>query len=198
MGAALLPSYSNSSGVVVLGLPRGGVPVAFVIAKMLGAPLDVFLVRKLGVPGFEELAMGAIASGGIRVVNEDVLRGVPKAELALEQITALERQELARREAQYRKGRPILELFGRIVILVDDGLATGATMRAAVAAVRTMAPRRVVVAIPVGSVTACAKLREEADEVICALEAERLEAVGQFYEQFTQTTDAEVCGLLGG
>src|SRR5881628_4109883 len=165
--AGRLVKYAGRDDVIVLGLPRGGVPVAFEVAQRLGAPLDVFIVRKLGVPGFEELAAGAIASGGVRVLNEDVMRAIPHADEAINAITARETAELERREQIYREGRPPPELRDRIVILVDDGLATGATMRAAVKALRQSGAAKIVVAVPVGPPDTCRELEEEADETIC-------------------------------
>jgi predicted phosphoribosyltransferase len=182
--------------VIVLGLPRGGVPVAFEVAQRLGAPLDVFVVRKLGVPGFEELAAGAIASGGVRVLNEDVVRALPNAEQAIESVTARETAELERREQKYRDGRPAPELRDRIVILVDDGLATGATMRAAVKALRHSGTAKIVVAVPVGPPDTCREVEHEADETVCLSTPEFFQAVGQYYEDFSQTTDEEVRELL--
>jgi len=180
----------------VLALPRGGVPVGYEVARALGAPLDVFLVRKLGVPGHEELAMGAIASGGVRVVNEEAVRqlGIPPA--WLDAAAEREADELARREAAYRDGRPPPDVRGKIVILVDDGLATGSTMRAAVAALRRLDPAKVVVAVPVGAAETCAEFKGEADDAVCAEEPEPFFAVGSWYDDFTQTTDAEVRELL--
>jgi predicted phosphoribosyltransferase len=194
--AAKLRQYANRTDVVVLALPRGGVPVAFEVAEALGADLDIFLVRKLGVPGHRELAMGAIASGGVRVLNEDVVRwyGIP---LHIIDAVALEEQrELERREREYRAGRPPLQLVGRTVILLDDGLATGSTMKAAVEAVKKLGPSRVVVAVPVGAPSTCEELKEVADEVVCARTPEPFSAVGQWYEEFSQTTDEEVRALL--
>jgi predicted phosphoribosyltransferase len=182
--------------VLVLGLPRGGVPVAFEVARRLGAPLDVFVVRKLGVPGHEELAMGAIASGGILVLNDDVVRrsGVSRAQI--EHVAARERQELERRERSYRGDASHPDVAGRTVILVDDGLATGSTMRAAVAAVRQEHPRRVVVAVPTAAPEVCDAFREDADDVVCAATPEPFYAVGLWYEDFAQTSDEEVHELL--
>src|SRR2546429_621950 len=165
--AEKLARYSNRDDVIVLGLPRGGVPVAYEVAKRLRAPLDVFIVRKLGVPGFEELAAGAIASGGVRVLNEDVMRAIPYADEAIEAVTARETAELERREQIYREGRPPPELRDRIAILVDDGLATGATMRAAVKALRQSGAARVVVAVPVGPPDTCLEIEQLADDTIC-------------------------------
>jgi len=191
-----LTAYASSSDVLVLALPRGGVPVAFAVAAGLDAPLDVFLVRKLGVPGHEELAMGAIATGGVRVLNESVVRGQGISPETIDRVAALEGEEMARREEVYRDGRPAAGVAGRAVILVDDGLATGATMRAAVAALRRQGPRRVVVAVPVAAPSTCKELRAEVDEVVCALTPEPFYAVGLWYEDFSPTTDAEVHDLL--
>ena len=194
--AEKLENYVGRSDVVVLGLPRGGVPVAYEVAQRLGAPLDVFVVRKLGVPGFEELAAGAIASGGVRVLNEDVVRALPNADQLIESVTEKETVELERREQTYRDGRPAPELRDRVVILVDDGLATGATMRAAVAALRQRGVAKIVVAAPVGAPETCRELEQEADETICAIAPEFFQAVGQYYEDFSQTSDEEVRELL--
>jgi predicted phosphoribosyltransferase len=191
-----LLKYAGRPDVMVLGLPRGGVPVAFEVAKRLGAPLGVFIVRKLGVPGFKELAVGAIASGGVRVLNEDVMRAVPNAEQVIESVTARETAELERREQSYRNGRPAPELADRVVILVDDGLATGATIRAAVAALRQRAVAKIVVAVPVGPPDTCRELEREADEIICLSRPDFFQAVGQYYEDFSQTSDDEVRELL--
>jgi predicted phosphoribosyltransferase len=194
--ASRLLRYRGRPDVVVLGLPRGGVPVAFEIAQALGAPLDVFVVRKIGMPGHAEFAIGAIASGGVQVLSEDVIRayGVPRA--AVEAVAERERAELERREREYRGGRPLLDLHGRTVILVDDGLATGSTMRAAVEAVRALGPARIVVAVPVGAPDTCAALAHIADEVVCARMPEPFAAVGLWYSDFSQTTDEEVHALL--
>ena len=194
--AEKLEKYAGRDDVIVLGLPRGGVPVAYEVAKSLRAPLDVFIVRKLGVPGFEELAAGAIASGGVRVLNEDVLRALPNADQLIESVTERETVELERREQTYRNGRPPPELRDRVVILVDDGLATGATMRAAVAALRQRGVAKIVVAAPVGAPDTCRELEQEADETICAIAPEFFQAVGQYYEDFSQTSDEEVRELL--
>jgi putative phosphoribosyl transferase len=194
--AEKLEKYAGRDDVIVLGLPRGGVPVAYEVAQRLGLPLDVFIVRKLGVPGFEELAAGAIASGGVRVLNEDVVRALPNADQLIESVTERETVELERREQTYRHGRPPPELRDRVVILVDDGLATGATMRAAVAALRQRGVAKIVVAAPVGAADTCRELEQEADETICAITPEFFQAVGQYYEDFSQTTDEEVRELL--
>jgi predicted phosphoribosyltransferase len=192
----LLRQYADRADVAVLALPRGGVPVAYEVAKALAAPLDVFLVRKLGTPGHRELAMGAIASGGIRVLNEDVVQYLGITREQIDAVAREEQQELERREAAYRRDRPLLPLEGRVVVLVDDGLATGSTMRAAVRAVRQQHPSRVIVAVPVGARETCAELRETADEVVCARTPEPFSAVGQWYLNFDQTTDDEVRTLL--
>src|SRR5882724_13645268 len=192
-----LDKYAGREDVIVLGLPRGGVPVAYEVAKRLRAPLDVFIVRKLGVPGFEELAAGAIASGGVRVLNEDVVRAIPYADDAIEAVTAKEITELERREQIYREGRPPPELQGRVAILVDDGLATGATMRAAVKALKQREVAKIVVAVPVGPPDTCHEIEEQADETICLSTPEFFQAVGQYYEDFSQTTDEDVRELLG-
>jgi predicted phosphoribosyltransferase len=195
--AEKLVKYAGRDDVIVLGLPRGGVPVALEVAHRLGAPLDVFIVRKLGVPGFEELAAGAIASGGVRVLNEDVMRSIPHADEAIDAVTIRETAELERREQIYREGRPPPELRDRIVILVDDGLATGATMRAAVKALRERGAAKIVVAVPVGPPDTCHELEERADETICLSTPEFFQAVGQYYEDFSQTSDEDVRELLG-
>ena len=194
--AERLEQYAGHDNVIVLGLPRGGVPVAYEVAKRLGAPLDVFIVRKLGVPGFEELAAGAIASGSVRVLNEDVIRAIPNADTAIEAVTKREAAELERREQAYREGRAPPELRDRIVILVDDGLATGATMRAAVKALRQSGAVKIVAAVPVGPPDACRELKEEANEAICLSTPEFFQAVGQYYDDFSQTSDEDVCELL--
>src|SRR6266705_2791497 len=194
--AEKLLKYAGRADVIVLGLPRGGVPVAFEVAQRLGAPFDVFIVRKLGVPGFEELAVGAIASGGVRVLNEDVMRALPNADETIESITARETIELERREQSYRDGRPAPELRDRIVILVDDGLATGATMRAAVKALRQRGAAKIVVAVPVGPPDTCHELERLADETNCLSTPPFFQAVGQYYEDFSQTSDEDVRELL--
>jgi putative phosphoribosyl transferase len=194
--AGKLLRYAGRDDVIVLALPRGGVPVGYEVARALGAPLDVFLVRKLGVPGREELAMGAIASGGVMVVNEDVVRLLDIPAAVLEEAAEEERHELDRRAAAYRDGRPAPELRGKTVILVDDGLATGSTMRAAVAAVRRHDPARVVVAVPVGAAETCGEFRNLADELVCVATPEPFFAVGSWYEDFAQVSDEEVRELL--
>jgi putative phosphoribosyl transferase len=194
--ATKLSKYSGRDDVIVLGLPRGGVPVAHEVAQSLRVPLDVFIVRKLGVPGFEELAVGAIASGGVRVLNEEVVRALPNANEIIEAVTQRETAEVQRREHEYRDGRPAPEISGRVVILIDDGLATGATMRAAVAALRQRGAAKIVVAVPVGPPDTCREFEAEADEVVCASAPEFFQAVGQYYEDFSQTSDQEVRDLL--
>jgi putative phosphoribosyl transferase len=194
--AGRLRQYANRPDVVVLALPRGGVPVGYEVASALDAPLDVFLVRKLGVPGHEELAMGAIASGGTRVLNDDVVRhlGIPSS--TIDRVAAAEQRELERRERAYRGDRPALDVRGRTVILVDDGLATGASMRAAAAAVRQQDPAAVMVAVPTAARETCDDLRREVDEIVCAIMPEPFYAVGLWYQDFSQTTDEEVRQLL--
>ena len=194
--ASRLTKYAGRNDVIVLALPRGGVPVASEVASALSAPMDVFLVRKLGTPGHRELAMGAIASGGVRVVNEDVVRWYGISEAAIDRIAREEQEELERRERAYRDDRPAPDLTHKIVVLIDDGLATGSTMRAAVKAVRARHPARVVIAVPVGAPQTCAELAVSADEVICARMPEPFSAVGQWYLNFEQTDDAEVRELL--
>jgi len=194
--AEKLSAYRNHASAIVLGLPRGGVPVASEVAARLGLPLDVFVVRKLGVPGYEELAMGAIASGDVLVRNEEVMSALPNSEAILEALRAREKVELQRREIRYRQGRPAPDLKERVIILVDDGLATGATMRAATAALRMQGVARIVVAVPVGAPETCQVIQSEADETICAIMPASFYGVGQFYEDFSQTTDEEVQGLL--
>lgn len=196
MLAGRLPHYSDRLDVIVLALPRGGVPVAFEVARALRVPLDVFIVRKLGVPGHEELAMGAIAGGGVRVINRAVVNPMQIPPDVVDQVAERELEELRRRETLYREDRPPLELRGRTVILVDDGLATGSTMRAAVAAVRQLQAARIVVAVPVASVETYAEFASEVDEVICPLTPENFHAVGQWYADFSQTSDEEVRELL--
>ena len=191
-----LSHYVGEPDLVVLALPRGGVPVAYEVAKKLQAPLDVFLVRKLGVPGHEEAAMGAIASGGIVVLNEDALRALHIPEPIIDDVIERERQELLRREAVYRKGLPEIDVSDRVVILVDDGLATGSTMRAGAQALRKQQPKRLVAAVPVGAPDTCDEFRSEVDEIVCGVEPEQFYAVGLWYEDFSQTTDEEVQQLL--
>jgi len=194
--AEKLEHYASRPDVIVLALPRGGVPVGYEVARSLGAPLDVFLVRKLGVPGREELAMGAIASGGVRVLNEDVMSELQIPQQWVDVVAARELEELRRREAAYRDGRSAPDVRGKTVILVDDGLATGASMRAAVAALRKLGPARIVVAVPVGAQQTCDEFRDVADEVVCAETPDPFYAVGSWYADFDQTTDDEVRALL--
>jgi predicted phosphoribosyltransferase len=194
--AEKLAAYANRPDVLVLALPRGGVPVGYEVARALGPRLDVFLVRKLGVPGHEELAMGAVATGGVRVLNGEIVRGLGISEDEIDAAVARELQELSRRARLYRGDRPPPDVEGRTIILVDDGLATGATMRAAVAALRQQHPARIVVAVPTASLDSCEALKAEADDVICAMTPEPFFAVGHSYENFTQTTDDEVRELL--
>ena len=190
--AMALEEYRGRSDVVVLGLPRGGVPVAAEVATALGAPLDVFVVRKLGVPGHEEFAMGAIATGGVRVIDRATVEGLDIPAYASEEAVEREGRELERRERQYRGGRPAPNIDGRVAILVDVGLATGASMRAAVKALRNLEPARIVVAVPVGASETCRRLELEADEVVCAMAPADFRAVGLWYEDFSQTSDEEV------
>ncbi len=190
--AGLLERYRGDPDVVVLGLPRGGVAVAYEVATALGVPLDVFVVRKLGVPGHEELAMGAIASGGALVVNDDVVRGLGTVPEVIQRVAEQEGRELLRREQVYRDGRPMPDVAGRTVILVDDGLATGASMRAAIEALRKLRPGRIVIAIPAAPQSSCRELDGVVDEVVCAATPVPFFAVGQSYWDFTQTTDEQV------
>jgi len=194
--ADALRQYAKRDDVVVLALPRGGVPVGFEIAEALDAPLDVFLVRKLGMPGHREFAMGAIASGGVRVLNDDVVRWYRIPDSAIDTIASEEQAELERRERDYRNGRPPVDVGNRVVILVDDGLATGATMRAGVESIRKLGPARVVVAVPVAAPDTCDAFRDVADETVCARTPEPFSAVGLWYRDFSQTTDEEVRALL--
>ena len=191
-----LAAYADRSDVLVLGLPRGGIPVAYEVARKLHAPLDVFSVRKLGLPGHEELAMGAIATGGVRVLNENAVRTLNIPEEVIDAVAVEEQQELERRERVYRGNRPTPVVRGRTVILVDDGLATGSTMWAAVAALRQQHPAGVVVAVPVAAPEICAEFEAETDETICFQTPEPFYAVGMWYEDFTQTTDDEVRELI--
>jgi putative phosphoribosyl transferase len=194
--AKKLADYSGRPDVLVLALPRGGVPVAYEVARALGAPLDVFLVRKLGVPGHEELAMGALASGGLVLLNQELVRALGIGRSLINEVISTQRAELERRDRQYREDRPPPDVRGNTVILIDDGLATGASMRAAVAALRQQHPGRIVVAVPIAAPSTCAELREEVDEIVCARTPEPFRAVGLWYEDFTQTTDDEVRDLL--
>ena len=194
--AGVLRGYAGRGDVIVLVLPRGGVPVGVEVAQALGAPLDVFMVRKLGVPGQEELALGAIASGGVRVLNQDLIQQLGIRPAQIERVTRRERLELERRERRYRGDRPLPDLTGKTVILVDDGLATGSTMLAAVEALRSKGPRRIVVAVPVAAPETCEAFRHVADEIVCAVTPEPFHAVGLWYENFSETTDDEVHELL--
>lgn len=191
-----LARYSNRDGVVVLGLPRGGVPVAFEVARELHVPLDVFVVRKLGVPGNPELAMGAIASGGVRVLNDGVVRRMNISQEAIERVVDRERAKLEEREEIYRGARPGLDLQDKTVLLVDDGLATGATMRAAVSALREHQPRRIVVGVPTAPPDTCAEFEEIVDEIVCLTTPRPFFGVGGAYVDFSQTTNQEVRELL--
>lgn len=194
--AELLADIQDAREAVVLALPRGGVPVGHEVARVLNARLDVFLVRKLGTPGHQELAMGAIASGGIRVLNEEVVRALGIRSDQIDAVARREQVELERRDASYRRGRPLASLTNRTVILVDDGLATGTTMKAAVQAVKQQNPARVIVAVPVGAPETCRALAAVADQVICARTPTSFSAVGESYQDFSQTTDDEVISLL--
>lgn len=191
-----LKAYADRPDVIVLALPRGGVPVAREVARVLHVPLDVFLVRKLGTPGQEELAMGAIASGGIRVLNEEVVSSLHLSQLVIEQVTARELRELARRERLYREGRPQLDVTDNVVILVDDGLATGSTMRAAVMALRQAKAKRIVVAVPIAAAPAYRDLHQKVDELICLHTPEPFYSVGFWYEDFSQTSDEDIREVL--
>jgi predicted phosphoribosyltransferase len=194
--AADLHAYAGRTDVVVLALPRGGVPVGYEVAATLGAPLDVFVVRKLGLPGHEELAMGALASGGVRILDEELIRLARVTPAEVSRVTSAEQAELERRERRYRGDRPFPDLRGKTAVLVDDGLATGSTMRAAITALRIEGPTRIVVAVPVAAAETCDALRTLADDVICAVTPEPFHAVGLWYDDFSQTTDDEVRELL--
>jgi predicted phosphoribosyltransferase len=194
--ATKLAAYANRPDVLVLALPRGGVPVAYEVARALKAPLDVFIVRKLGLPGHEEFAMGAVASGGVRVLNDQVVEELGIPEYVIDQVAAGELQELARRERLYRGDRPAPDVRGRTVILVDDGLATGSTMLAAIKALQQQEPARIVVAVPTAAPEICEQLKAQADDVICAVTPQPFRAVGLWYQDFSQTTDEEVRDLL--
>lgn len=196
--AARFSALADRADVIVLALPRGGVPVGYEVATALGVALDVFVVRKLGVPGHEELAMGAIASGDVRLVNHDVVDALGIPANVIDSVTVRERLELERREQLYRGSRPHTPLSNKTVLLVDDGLATGSTMRAAVIAVRAQRPAKIIVAVPVGAPSTCSELRNDADEVVCLRTPEPFVAVGLWYRDFTPTSDAEVRALLGG
>lgn len=196
--AKKLTKYADREDAIVLAIPRGGVPVAFEVAKALHVPLDVFICRKLGVPMQEELALGAVASGGVRVLNDNLIGflGIPPERI--ERIAGLQQRELERRERAYRGERPPLEVQGKTAILIDDGVATGASMLAAITALRRLEPARIVVAVPVATLSTIERLKREADEVICVDSPQEFYAIGQFYEDFSQTTDEEVCDLLHG
>jgi putative phosphoribosyl transferase len=194
--AAALSDFTGRADVLVLALPRGGVPVGFEVARALDVPLDVFIVRKLGVPGHEELAMGAIASGGVQLVDDALVRQLGLNDSDVQRVAAAERRELERRTRQYRGDRPLPDIASRTVILVDDGLATGSSMRVAVAALRQEHPSRIVVAVPIAPPETCDALRREADDVVCAVTPEPFYAVGVWYEDFRQTTDEEVHDLM--
>ena len=199
LGRAVAERIGNRDDVIVLGLPRGGVPVAARVAEALSAELDVFIVRKLGVPGHEELAMGAIASGGVRVLNRDVLDAMGISLRTVDGVAEREQRELERRERAYRGARPPLDVTGKTVVIVDDGLATGSTMRAAVNALHNMEPRAVIVAVPNGAKSTCDEFRRDpaVDEIVCLSAPEQFQAVGLWYENFDQTSDDEVHELLG-
>jgi predicted phosphoribosyltransferase len=194
--ASLLDAYANRPAVLVLALPRGGVPVAYEVARALNAPMDVFLVRKLGVPGHEELAMGAIATGGVRVLNDQIVSALQIPDQVLDAIATKEKEEIARQERLYRGDRPPLEMRSKIVILVDDGLATGATMAAAVKVLRQQHAARIVVAVPVASPDTCEEFSGIADDIVCAITPVPFHSVGLWYDDFTQTTDEMVRSLL--
>lgn len=198
LGAEVARRIGKRADAIVLALPRGGVPVGYEVARALEAPLDVFIVRKLGVPGQEELAMGAIASGGVRVLNDEVLRYVPVSQRMIDMVAEREGLELERREKSYRGNRPALDVAGKTVIVVDDGLATGSTMRAAVRALQAMKPRAIVVAVPVSAPVTCAEFRALVDEMICLRTPDPFQAVGLWYDDFSQTSDEEVHELLDG
>ncbi len=194
--ATKLMHYANRPDVLVLALPRGGVPVAYEVAQALNAPLDVFVVRKLGVPGHEEMAMGAVAMGHVRVLSQEIINGLAISKPQVEAVVAAEEAELERRERLYRGDRPMPTIRGRTVILVDDGLATGASMWAAVIALKKFEPSRIVVAVPTAARETCAQFEREVDEVVCAITPDPFYAVGLWYESFEQTTDEEVRELL--
>jgi predicted phosphoribosyltransferase len=194
--ASKLISYMNRPDVLVLALPRGGVPVGYEVARALPACLDVFVVRKLGMPGYEEFALGAIATGGVRVLNEELIRATGISQSLIDASTSREHEELQRRERLYRGARSFPDVRGRTVILVDDGLATGSTMRAAALALRKMQPSKLIVAVPVGAQETCDEFRDDVDEVVCAIAPVSFKAVGAWYADFSQTSDAEVRELL--
>jgi len=194
--AGKLAHYRHRPGLQVLALPRGGVPVAYEVAKALRAPLDIFVVRKLGLPGHEEFAIGAIATGGVRVLDEDVIQQIGLSSAEVERVTANELRELERRERDYRGNRPPPEIAGRTVILIDDGLATGSTMRAAVAALKLEHAEKIIIAVPVAPPETCAAIGKDVDEIVCAVTPEPFLAVGLWYRDFSQTSDEEVRQLL--
>jgi putative phosphoribosyl transferase len=194
--ASKLTQYANHPDVLVLGLPRGGVPIAFEVAKALNAPLDIWLVRKLGVPGQKELAMGAIAAGGIQVLNEDLLDWLRIPGQTITRVAEQEFQELQRRDRLYRGDHPLPNIRDRIVILIDDGLATGSTMRAVIVALKHQQPQRIIIAVPVAPLDTCDRLRSEVDAMVCLMTPKHFAGIGQWYEDFTQTTDEQVCELL--
>jgi predicted phosphoribosyltransferase len=194
--AGELSEYANRRDVILLALPRGGVPVAYEIAKQLNVPMDIFLVRKLGVPGNKELAMGAIASEDTRVLNQDIIRSFGISDRTISKVAADERGELQRRERLYRGDRKRPEIKGRTVILIDDGLATGATMLAAVKALRSKTPSKIVIAVPVASLDTCRTFEREVDDIICGATPEPFYGVGAWYEDFRQVSDEEVCDML--
>jgi putative phosphoribosyl transferase len=196
MLAEALSDYARKPDVLVLALPRGGVPVAYEIAEAVAAPLDLWLVRKLGAPRREELAMGAIAGGGVRVLDRDIIRLLDVDQASLDTVMAREQAELERRNNHYRQGRPPADVQGKTVILVDDGLATGATIRAAIVSLRSAGAERIIVAVPVGAASASEKIQEEADEFVCLYTPEPFYGVGKWYDDFSQTTDEEVLALL--
>lgn len=194
--AAQLTEYAHRGDVLVLGLPRGGVPVAYEVAQVLDAPLDVCLVRKLGVPEHKELAMGAISTGGVRIINENVVDCLSIPQQTIDAVAARETLELQRRNRVYRGDRPLLNVRNHTIILVDDGIATGATIKAAIATIKHQQPRELVLAIPVAGVSTCEELASEVNKVVCVMMPENLYAIGMWYENFAQTTDAEVCELV--
>lgn len=194
--ASKLKGYACRPDVLVLGIPRGGIAVAFEVAQALGAPMDVFLSRKLGVPGQQELAFGALASGGVRVLDQDLIRELNISSREIERITQTARAELARREHVYREGRSAAQVAGKTVLLVDDGIATGASTMAAIETLRQLNPARLVLAVPVAPASTCKRLREKVDELVCVQSPERFYAIGQFYDDFSQVSDEEVIELL--
>ena len=194
--ARKLTKYANREDVVVLAIPRGGVPVGFEVARALHAPLDVFIVRKLGVPWQEELAFGAVATGGVRVLDEQIMESLQLTPEQIEKVTERENKELERRERVYRGKRAALAVKGKLVLLVDDGIATGSSMLAGITALRQLEPAQIIIAIPVAPPTTCARLRKKADDLVCVSMPESFFAIGQFYENFQPTSDAEVCALV--